>query len=159
MARAWKPTLRFFWEFLFAELALLNPVFFIGALWATVAVWKKRHEQPLWLYFFCVGAPIFLGHLAWSLHSRVLPNWIAPAVVPMFCLMVLYWDARWRAGARWVKCWLIGGLIFGFTAAVLMHESNLIGKIAGRPLPGEVDPQRRVRAWKETTAVVEQARQ
>ena len=35
----------------------------------------------------------------------------------------------------------------------------MIGKIAGHPLPAEMDPLRRARAWKETTAVVEQARQ
>ena len=27
----WQPTLRFFWEFFFSELALLNPIFFAGA--------------------------------------------------------------------------------------------------------------------------------
>ena len=159
MGRAWKPTLRYFWEFLFSEMALLNPVFFVGALWAMAAFWKRRGENPLWLYFFCLGAPVFLGHLAWSLHSRVLPNWIAPAVVPMFCLMVVYWDARWREGARLVKGWLAGGLVFGFAAVVLMHQSNLIGKLAGHPLPAEMDPLRRVHAWKETSAVVEQARE
>ena len=159
MSRPWKPTLRYFGEFLFSEAALLNPVFFVGALWAMAAFWKRRRENPLWLYFFCLGAPVFLGHLAWSLHSRVLPNWIAPAVVPMFCLMVVYWDARWRDGARWVRGWLTAGLIFGFMAVVLMHQSNLIGKLAGHPLPAEMDPLRRVRAWKETSALVEQARQ
>ena len=30
----WQPTLRYFRDFLFSEAALLNPIFFIGALWA-----------------------------------------------------------------------------------------------------------------------------
>jgi len=159
IASAWKPTLRFFWDFLFTEAALLNPVFFLGALWAMAAFWKRRHDDPLWLYFFCFGGPVFLGHLAYSLHSRILPNWIAPAVLPMFCLMVAYWDARWREGARWVKSWLLGGLLFGLAVVGVLHQSNVIGMIAGHPLPAEMDPLRRARAWKETTAVVERARQ
>jgi membrane-associated phospholipid phosphatase len=159
LAKPWKPTLRYLWEFLFAELFLLNPIFFVGALWAGVAFWKRRAQQPLWLYFSCMGMPVFLGHWAYSLHSRILPNWIAPAVLPMFCLMVAYWEARWREGARGVRSWLIAGLALGLVAGGLAHESKLIGKIVGRPLPAEKDPLRRARAWTETAAVVEQARQ
>src|SRR5207249_9171688 len=91
----WKPTLRFFVEFFFTVAALLNPVFFVASLWAMAKFWKERQQRPLWLYFFCLGGPVFLGHWAYSLHSRVQPNWIAPAVLPMFCLAVAYWDARW----------------------------------------------------------------
>jgi membrane-associated phospholipid phosphatase len=45
----WHPTLRYFWDFIFQELALLNPVFFIGAIWAMIGFWKFRRERPLWL--------------------------------------------------------------------------------------------------------------
>jgi 4-amino-4-deoxy-L-arabinose transferase-like glycosyltransferase len=162
----WRPTVKYiseslehFSEFVIVETALLNPVFFVGAVWAAVASWKRRHENPLWLYFFCLGVPVLLGHLLYSLHSRIQPNWIAPAVVPMFCLMVVYWDARWHEGLRWVKHWLTGGLVLGLVIVVPLHDSDLISVIAGHPLPGEMDPLRRARAWKETTAVVEQARQ
>jgi len=155
----WKPTLKFFWEIVFSEAALLNPVFSTAALWAAAASWKRRATHPLWLYFFCMGVPVFLGHLLYSFHSRIQPNWIAPAIAPMFCLMVAYWDARWREGARWVKGWLTGGLIFGYFVVAVLHQSDLIGKIAGHPLPGEMDPLRRAHAWKETAAFVEQARQ
>jgi len=154
----WRPTLRYCWDFLGAELGLLNPVFLVGAVWAMGAFWRRRRERPLWLYLFCMGAPVFLGHLAYSLRTRILPNWIAPAVLPMFGLMVLYWDERSRAAGRAVRAGLAAGLLLGGVALVGLHESNLIGKLAGRPLPPEVDPLRRVRAWKETAAVVETAR-
>ena len=140
-------------------MGLLNPVFFVGTLWAMVAFWKWRHENPLGLYFFCTGGVIFLGHLIYSFHSRIFPNWIAPAVVPMFCLMVIYWDARWREGVRAVKGWLVGGLVFGLIVVALTHDTNLIGAIAGRPLPGDMDPLRRVRGYEESAAAVEQARE
>ncbi len=156
--KAWRPSLRFLAEFLGAELGLLNPFFFVAALWATLAFWRRRQERPLWLYFFCMGMPVFLGHMAYALRSRIQPNWIAPAVLPMFCLMVVYWEARWREGCRAVKRWFAGGLFLGLLMVVVMHESKLIGKVGGHPLPGEMDPLRRVRAWKETTALVEAAR-
>ena len=38
------------------------------------------------------------GLLLHSFRSRVLPNWIAPSVLPLFCLMVIYWDTRVAAG-------------------------------------------------------------
>lgn len=155
----WHPTLRYFFEFFFVEMLLLNPVFYIGALWAMVAFWKRRRENPLALYFFCVGGVVFLGHLAYSLHSRILPNWIAPAVLPMFCLMVIYWDARWRAGVRAVKGWLIGGFVSGLIVVVLAHDTGLLGKIVGQPLPGDVDPLRRVSGYAAAAAYVEQARE
>jgi 4-amino-4-deoxy-L-arabinose transferase-like glycosyltransferase len=159
MTSPWRPTLRNFWQFLSLEALLLNPVFFVGALWAMVAFWKRRRENPLELYFFCLGGVIFLGHLVYSLHSRILPNWIAPTVVPMYCLMVIYWDARWREGVRAVKGWLIGGLVLGLTIVVLIHDPGLIGKIVGRPLPGDMDPLRRVRGYQGAAACVEQARE
>ncbi len=159
LGSVWRPTLRYFWDFTFAELGLLNPVFLVGALWSMAAFWKGRREHPLWLYLFCMGAPVFLGHWLYSFHSRILPNWIAPAVLPMFCLMVAYWNSRWREVAHWARGWLAGGVIGGLVMVGLAHETNVIGKIVGRPLPAEKDPLRRVRAWRETTAVVEAARQ
>jgi hypothetical protein len=155
----WHPTLRFFWEFSFIELAVLNPIFFVGAWWAMVAFWKQRQTNPLGLYFFCLGWTVFLGHLLYSLHSRVQPNWIAPAVLPMFCLMVIYWEGRWREGVRAVKGWLIAGLVVGLVAVVLLHDTDLIGRIVGHALPGDMDPLRRVRGYQATADYVESARQ
>lgn len=155
MHSQWHPTLRYFSDFFFSELFLLNPVFFIGALWASVAFWKYRRERPLWLYFFCMGMPLFLGHWVFSLHSRVLPNWIAAAVLPMFCLMVAYWNER---PAR-AKPYLALGIAFGMLTVILLYDSSLIGKIIGVPLPGEMDPQRRVQAWRQTSQAVETARE
>ena len=192
----WHPTLRFFRDFLFTQFGVLNPIFFIVAIWAMFGFWKFRRERPLWLYLFCMGAPVFLGHLLWSLHSRILPNWIAVSILPMFCLMVAYWNEKMerrpparrgdvgvqasacapsdrlkpelqRAGAEasvptgwcWVKPVFIIGMALGILALAVMYQSNLIGKIAGQPLPGEEDPSRRVQAWSVEAALVENARE
>jgi 4-amino-4-deoxy-L-arabinose transferase-like glycosyltransferase/membrane-associated phospholipid phosphatase len=155
--KRWQPTMRYFLDFLFAEAGLLNPIFFAGALWAMLAFWKQpRHKMSgLWLYFCCMGAPLFLGYWLYAFHSRILPNWIAPAILPMFCLMVAYWNER-RRGA---KSFLAIGLALGFFVVVILFQSNLIGKITGQLLPGEMDPLRRVRAWQPTTALVESQRE
>jgi 4-amino-4-deoxy-L-arabinose transferase-like glycosyltransferase/membrane-associated phospholipid phosphatase len=155
----WKPTLRYFFDFTGVEALLLNPVFFIGALWAAAGFRKFRRDRPLWLYFFCMGTPLFLGYWLYSFHSRVLPNWIAPAIPPMFCLMIVYWREKFLAGVRFIKPVLIIGLTIGFVATVFIYDSALIGKIAGQPLPGEVDPTSRAQAWPPTAGFVEAARE
>lgn len=154
MHSKWHFTLRYFTDFFLVELLLLNPIFFIGALWAAVGFWKFRRERPLWLYFFSMGMPLFLGYWLFSFHSRVLPNWPVAAVLPMFCLMVAYWQER----PRLAKPFGAVGITLGLAVGILMYQSNLIGKIAGSPLPGVVDPQRRVRGWQPVSDVVEQAR-
>lgn len=154
----WQPTLRYLQDFLLAEFALLNPFFFIGAICALFGFWKLRRENSLWLYFFCMSAPVLLGHLLWSFHSRIQPNWIAPAVPPLFCLMAVYWNEKFRAGSRVVKPFLAIGLALGFFAITFVCDTNLIGKITGNPLPGEKDLHR-VRAWKQTATLVEAARE
>lgn len=155
----WHPTLRYFWDFIYQELALLNPILLIGAVWAAIVFWKTGRNRPLWIYFFCMGAPVFFGHWIYSFHSRILPNWIAVAVLPMFCLMALYWNEKFRNGARFVKPVFVAGLALGFFAVTILFQSNLIGKLTGEMLPGKFDPLRRVRGWSQTAALAENARE
>jgi membrane-associated phospholipid phosphatase len=159
MKSEWKPTLRYLWDFIFTQAGLLNPIFFIGSVWAMFGFWKFHRERPLWLYFFCMSAPLYLGYWLYSFHSRILPNWPVAAVPAMFCLMTVYWNERLRDGSRFVKPLFVIGVAFGILAAAFMFESNLVGKIAGHLLPGEKDPLRRVRAWKPTAALVEGERE
>jgi hypothetical protein len=155
----WTPTLKHLGEFVGAELGLLNPVFLVGMIWAAIAFWKKGRKNPRAVYFFCMGAPVFIGYLVWTLRSRVFPNWIAPSVVPLFCLMALYWDARWRLGTRVVGTWLGIGLAVGLPLVLIAHDTNLVQKLTSYRLPVRVDPLRRVRGWQETARVVNEARQ
>jgi 4-amino-4-deoxy-L-arabinose transferase-like glycosyltransferase len=155
---AWQPTLRFLGEFLGVEAGVLNPVFFVAMLWAMIAFWRSQRRDPLALFLFSMGAPLFLGYTIYTLRAHVLPNWIAPAVVPLFCLMALHWNARERAGARVIKGWLAAGLVLGLVAVVVLHDTDLVQKVAGQNLPVNLDPLRRVRGWKEGAAVVAQAR-
>jgi hypothetical protein len=146
--------LRYFWEFIGVEAALLNPVFFIGTIWAAAATLPRLRRDPLRLFLFCMGAPVVALYLALSFHSRILPNWIAPAVVPWFCLMVIYWSRSRPEMGRRASGFLKIGLGLGIPLVVLMHDTNLIGKITGNALPARIDPLRRARGWHDMADVV-----
>jgi hypothetical protein len=154
----WKPTLRYVVDFLGSELFLLNPVFFIGMIWASIVFWRRNRHNPRLIYFFSMGASVFLAYFLHSFRSRVLPNWIAPSVVPLFCLMAAYWDTRWRLGAAGVKPWLATGLILGSTMVIVGHNTNLVQKLTGYYLPVKLDPLHRVRQWDTTARAIDEAR-
>lgn len=154
----WQPTLRFVGEFLVTQAGLQNPVFFVAMLGAVAAFWRHGRRVPLSLFLLSMGAPVFFGYLAFAFYKRVFPNWVAPAVVPLFCLAVVFWYGRWREGARAVRSWATAGLVLGGTLVVLLHEPRVIEKLVGRPLPSPLDPVRRARAWKETATTVDEVR-
>ena len=154
MNHQWHFTLNYLGDFTGSELGLLNPIFFIGALWAAFAFWKRHREKPLWVFLFCMSWPLFFGYWLFTFHSRVLPNWIAAAVPPMFCLMALYWHER----PRIARPFLAAGLVIGIVASAFLYDTDLIGKIAVK-LPGEKDPSHRLRAWRETALLVESERE
>jgi membrane-associated phospholipid phosphatase len=155
----WQAPWKFIGDFWGSEFILLNPIFFFAALWASIAFWKYRRAQPLMLYLFCLSWTVFFGHALYAFRARILPNWIAPAMPAMFVLMALYWHERLRAGSRVVKPLLAAGLAVGAIMVTMLYESNLIGKIAGEPLPGAIDPLHRVRAWKTGAELVEGERE
>jgi 4-amino-4-deoxy-L-arabinose transferase-like glycosyltransferase len=159
LGSAWKPTLRYLGEFIGAEAGLLNPIFFVATVWAAIGFWRRGRHDPRLVYFFSMGAPLFLAFLLYSFHSRILPNWIAPSVLPLFCLMVIYWDTRARLGVTRIKPWLTAGLALGFIAVVLGHDTDLVAKLTGRLLPVNQDPLHRVRGWSGVARVVGEARQ
>jgi 4-amino-4-deoxy-L-arabinose transferase-like glycosyltransferase len=146
-------------EFLLFEFGLLNPIFFIGMIWAVVSVLRHRPWRALHIYLFCMGAPVFLFYLAYTIRARVLPNWIAPGVVPLFALMVAFWHARWQTGAARVKGWLVTGLALGLTVVGVLHGTEVLAMVIGRNIPPKLDPLHRVRGWKEIAAMLERERQ
>ena len=149
-------SLNYFLEFTSGEFGVLNPIFFIGSLWAMIGACKWRREKPLWFFLFCMSGPLFIGHWLFSFHSRVQINWIAAAVPPMFCLMAAYWS---ESKIRF-KPWLCTGIALGITASVFMYSSSLIGRLAGNKLPGDKDPAHLhfTRGGRETAQLVETER-
>ena len=159
VGQAWTPTLRHLGDFLGSEFGLLNPIFFVATVWAAIAFWRRGRHNPRLVYFFSMGAPLFLAYLVHSFRSRVLPNWIAPSVLPLFIMMVIYWDTKWRLGSAKLKPWLAAGLGLGFAAVIIGHDTDLIHKLTGRRLPVNQDPLHRVRGWSDVAGVAGEARQ
>ena len=154
MTHKWHFNLSFLTDFIGAEFGLFNPVFFIASLWAAIAFWKRRQEKPLWLFLFCMSVPVLLGHILYAFHSRILPNWIAPTVPPLFCLMALYWHEHQHVGKRL----LYAGLILGLIISPLLYDLDFIGLFVHK-LPGDLDPSRRLgRGYREAAALVEEER-
>lgn len=156
-SKAWKFTLRFFGDFTGAELGLLNPVFFFMTLWASIAFWKKR--DMLTLYLFSMGGPIFAAYWLYTFHSRVLPNWIAPAVISLFALAGIYWGQLEASRPKLTRRLFTAGFIVGLLMVIPLHDSNLIQKVSGKTLPAKLDPLRRVRAWSTLAEQVEEVRE
>lgn len=149
-------------EFFGSEFGLLNPVFFVGMIWAAVAFWRGRKkaaasgqaQYPFQLFLFSMGAPLFLFYSLLTLHSRVLQNWIVPSVVPLFCLMILYFGDRWDVLGKKLKPWLGIGIGLGLFLVIVSHETDLLAKMVCRPLPAGMDVLRRARGWEEAAAEV-----
>ncbi len=116
-------------------------------------------KSGLNIFLFSMGAPLFLFYFAYSFHSRILPNWIAPSIVPLFCLMTIYFHSQWPTHRRILKPLFIAGLTLGFPMIAPLHETDLIPKFLKRTLPAQADPLRRVRNWRETSRAVERARE
>jgi 4-amino-4-deoxy-L-arabinose transferase-like glycosyltransferase len=155
----WHPTLKFLGEFIGSEFLLMNPVFFVATVWAAIAFWRRGRHNPRLLYFFSMGTPVFLGYLIHSFRGRVLPNWIAPSIPPLFCLMVIYWDTQWRLGLARPKAWLAAGLSFGLATVLVIHNTDVLQRLTGRYLPVNRDPLHRVRVWNNTVRAIGEARQ
>jgi membrane-associated phospholipid phosphatase len=155
--KAWTRT--YMGQFLGEETGALHPLFFVAAMWAALAFWRQGRRDPFQLFLFSMGGPLFFGCFALSWHSHVQPNWIAPSVVPLFCLMAIYWAKRWPRNSAILQPLLAGGMAFGLFLVAVLHDPNLVNKLLHRKLPPKLDMLRRVHGWKETSRIAGSARQ
>ena len=156
---AWRYNWNFMQDFILAELGLLNPILCVAMVWAALACRRRYREDALMQYLLLMGAPLFVGYFLYTIRSRVQPNWIAPAIVPLFALMVLHWSRRYADGAGVVKRYAVAALVLGLPLIILLHDTNIPGKLFGQSLPPKLDPLRRVRGWSALATTVEQDRQ
>ncbi len=154
----WQPSLKYMKEFIMVEGGLLHPFFFVAMIWAAIAFWKTERKNPLLLYLFSMGAPVFIFYFLFTLHSRIQANWIVLAVIPLFSLMAVYWDQRWQNGCCKVKTFFNIAVAIGLFAVILTYDTNLIGKLLHHNLPPKFDLQHRVKGWKEIATMANDAR-
>lgn len=144
----------------------MHPMFFVAAVWAAIAIWKvpkpeleARSENALLQYFFAMGVPLLLASICFVPREHLRLAWIPASVVPFYCLMILYWDWRYRAGARHLRALLTIGLLLGALAVTLLHETDLVKKVTSVYLPPRVEPLRHVRGWKQMANIASRERQ
>ncbi len=150
-------TLRYLLEFAGTEFGLLNPVFFVGMIWASVAFWRAKPRDPRMVYFFTMAAPLVFAYTLQAFHARVLANWIVPAVLPLMFIMALYWEPYWSR--LWVRRTFYAGLVIGLLAMIFMSDTGVVKVITGHNLKVSLDPLHRIRGWHETARIVGEARE
>ncbi|MEJ5238071.1 MAG: phosphatase PAP2 family protein [Limisphaera sp.] len=158
LGQPWRPTLRYLGEFLAGEAALWNPVWFGAMVTAVIGTLRHLRTDSRLLYTLSMGLPVFLVYLLWTLHSRVMLNWIAPSILPLLCLTAVYWQERRNQWRPWHRRAYAVGLALGLLMLVPMHDSRLLQRATGVVLPQNLDPLHRVRGWKETAALAAEAR-
>ena len=141
-------------NFLMTEAALLHPFFFVGALCGPALPFGVDAATiPCLLSPFQHGCAAFLGYFILSWHSRILPNWIAPSVIPLFCLGAIYWWRLWLDGWHVLKRILIAGLVLGSVAVVILHEPNIVNKALAQEIARKIRhaaPRPRLEGTRET---------
>jgi membrane-associated phospholipid phosphatase len=168
--RAWSFRPNFVTDFVAAALGLMNPVFLVGIVWAAAAFVASRRngkerdaaDEPAstaMTYALCMGAPVFLFYLAYTLRARVQPNWIATAIPALMVFATLWWSRAHVAGGVAGRRLLTAGLALGLPVTVLLHETRLLQRALGVQLPMTVDPLRRVRGYREAAAIVSARRE
>jgi hypothetical protein len=145
-------------DFLAGTFGLLHPIFFLATAWAAIAMWKRYPHDPLLRFFFSMGGPLFLAYALFTFYSPAQLNWIAASVVPLFCVMVAFWEKRYSEGTRGIRAVLTMAIITGGAALALLHETDLAKKVVGQYLPSHADPLRRVRGWSDMARIVERER-
>ena len=164
--KVWKFKPDYMIDFILNELALWNPIYFVGAIWAAIAMWRNKQRTPVQLFLFSMSAPVFLFYFLLTIRSRVLPNWIAVSIVPLLCLMVTFWYPRWEQGQKKIKGWFVAAIVIGILAIIPIHNTDFLYAIPdqwvptalkeklGRSFPAKIDPLRRVRCWSDMGAIV-----
>ena len=164
LQNVWQPTLRYWIDFMLVEPLLFNPFFYvaIGVAVALYGRWRTVLERgsetdpdgAVFRYLLAMGAPVFLFYLGYTLRARVLPNWVAPAILPLLLFALLVGSRLSAAAGLWLRRLFQIGFAVGFPLLGLAHETNWAAKFIGGPLPAGMDPLRRLRGFRETASVV-----
>ncbi len=158
LSEPYRFTLRYVQDFLLVVPLLLNPVLVGLAVVAGWMVWR-RPAPVLERYLWALGAPILLFYFAYSFRSRVQPNWVAGGIIPVALLATLYWHRRVREARVAVAPWVATGLAVGLPFVALLHDTNLVEKLVGWPLPEQYEPLKRLRGLREFALGVGKARE
>jgi hypothetical protein len=147
--QAWRYRPAWTLEFMGAVAGLWNPVWLGFVCVAAWGLWRPRDSRPEERFLACFCLPVLGFYLAYTVRARVHPNWIAAAVLPGLVLAALRAHRAWSAGSARTWTWARSGLLLGLPLVVLVHETDWVEKLSGRPLPASMEPLKRVRGHRE----------
>ena len=139
--------LKYFWEFLVGQDAVLSPLLFLALLWAMVrsAVSGFGLRKPSFLLLFWTSAPILFFFAFSSLRSKVEANWPAvayfSAIVALAGIASEEWE-EWRKGAR-ALAWITAVSALLITGIVHIQPIHPI-----IPVRANVDPTSQLYGWR-----------
>ena len=133
-------------EFVGSQIGLINPLIFVVAAAAGVAIWRVRARAPsrddeARRLLVATIAPALLYFLVHSLHDRVQGNWLAP-LYPAVAILAADATARGSWAARTAGRW---APTLGITAVALVY----LHVLTGLPALGAADPLARIGGWRE----------
>jgi hypothetical protein len=110
--------------------------------------------QPL-VFLFSMGVPwLLVGLVSWWQPGRSAGG-IELAVLPLLCLLAVFWQSRGTPGT--VRWWT-AGLVLGGVLVAFVHDTNLVRRFTGHPLPVRWDPLRGLRGWRDVARIAGEAR-
>lgn len=142
-----------FFEFLGSQVALISPLLFFGLVFSlyqsSYLGFSKRKEEHLILSL--TSLPILVFFLLLSLHTKVQPNWAAPAYFSGFISTAAIFDGRYQAlkdkGRQGtLKLLIVIALVLAAIPTALAHDTRLLHQ-AG--FPSRWDPTLRLKGWAE----------
>jgi 4-amino-4-deoxy-L-arabinose transferase-like glycosyltransferase len=163
--------------FLAGQLAVVGPVWFVGMLCAVIALWRnprplpsELHDTPALRLLLCATVTPWLVFAAFSLITKIQPNWPVLALLPGSVILVC-WLARLlrRAATRRVARGMIAaGVLLGGASVLVMHYTQWLTPafawLARREPPwnltpiAKYDPTARLRGWSELGQAVGRVR-
>jgi hypothetical protein len=159
-------------EYVGVQCAVLLGFWFIAWAAALVAHRPTVEADPSVRYLWWMSVPMFAVFLAFSLKTRIQPNWPATAYLSGLVLAGGWLMRRLRSPSRWVRRLTVGGLAAvcagGMALNVFMHWTDLAYPLLVRltgpptdrhPLPlRRLDPTCRLRGWRFLAAEIDQVR-
>jgi hypothetical protein len=141
-----------FFKYVGAELGVLTPLFLVGMVVAALALWRNQSHETRVQFLLTQFVPIQGICLLFSLNSRVLPNWIAPTLLPGIILLVAYWRPLFERAPKWrTPVWIALGL--GLLVTLLLHLASLF------PIPAKFDPLHKGEGWADFAQQVQRVRE
>ncbi len=141
------PGLRYFWEYLGGQAAVLTPLVFLALVWAMIrsAIGGWRQKKNNLLLLFWTSAPILLFFAFTSLRTKVEANWPALAYFSALIALAGMASEKWSG---WRKTWKGFAWASGISSCLITVAIHLQPIYPVVPIPPAKDPTSQLYGWR-----------